>query len=207
MEPIDSLRPVVVADGDEGERRKLEAALRDAGFDVLGVATGDAALALARKLEPALFILEIPLGRLSGYEVCRALREDLKPGVPIIFVSGVRIEPYDRVAGLLIGADDYVVKPYAIDELLARVRRLTDNGARSNPARLVGLTPRESEVLDLIAEGLTPRQIAERLVISTRTVSTHIEHVLKKLGVKSRSQAVALAYREGLVPSRPKALS
>src|SRR5690349_11200161 len=68
LEPIESLRPIVVADADERERRKLEAALRDAGFDVLGVATGEAALALARKLEPALFILEIPLGRLSGYE-------------------------------------------------------------------------------------------------------------------------------------------
>jgi DNA-binding NarL/FixJ family response regulator len=193
-------RPVVVADPDERARAALDVVLTAAGFRVIPVATGEEALDVARREKPRLFILEIPLGRLSGYEVCRVLREEVSPTVPIIFLSGVRGEAYDRVAGLIVGADDYVVKPYAPDELLARVRRLVD--ARSRPAAgpaFSGLTPREREVLRLLADGLSTEGIAARLVISSKTSATHIERILKKLGVNSRTQAVALAYREGLV--------
>jgi DNA-binding NarL/FixJ family response regulator len=118
----------------------------------------------------------------------------------VLFLSGARTESYDRVAGLMVGADDYVVKPYAADELLARVRALV---RRSNPERPLAearLTPRELEVLRLLAEGCSPADIAVRLFISGKTVGTHIEHILSKLGVKSRVQAVAVAYRDGLVP-------
>jgi DNA-binding NarL/FixJ family response regulator len=192
-------RPVVVADGDESDRDGLKQVLTRAGFDVIAVATGEDALVVAQMHEPALFILEVPLGQLSGYEVCRALRDGLRPGAPIIFLSGVRSEPYDRVAGLLLGADDYIAKPYSTDELLARVRRLTGRSRATGSLSLGRLTPRETEVLRLLAEGHPPDAIAARLFISSKTLATHIEHVLKKLDVKSRSQAIALAYREGLV--------
>jgi DNA-binding NarL/FixJ family response regulator len=192
-------RPVIVADTDPSARGGLEDALTRAGFDVIGVASGEEVLAVARLHQAALFILEVPLGQLSGYEVCRNLREELCPDIPIVFLSGVRTEPYDRVAGFLLGADDYIAKPYATDELLARVRRLTRNSRGSESPTLSALTPRETEVLILLAGGVASEAIAERLFISSKTLATHIEHILKKLRVNSRSQAIALAYRERLV--------
>jgi two-component system, NarL family, nitrate/nitrite response regulator NarL len=180
------------------------ALLESAGYTVREASQGDEAIALAREERPALAILEIPLPVLSGYEVCRALKTELGSDFPILFLSGQRTESYDRVAGLMVGADDYLVKPYAPDELLARLRALE---VRSRPA--VGairssLTPRESEVLLLLAEGLTQQDIAERLTISPRTVGTHIDHVLGKLGVHSRAQAVALLLRDEIVESLPE---
>jgi len=197
---------VLVADDDRKARGEVVALLESAGYTVREASQGDEAIALAREERPALAILEIPLPVLSGYEVCRALKTELGSDFPILFLSGQRTESYDRVAGLMVGADDYLVKPYAPDELLARLRALE---VRSRPA--VGairssLTPRESEVLLLLAEGLTQQDIAERLTISPRTVGTHIDHVLGKLGVHSRAQAVALLLRDEIVESLPERL-
>jgi DNA-binding NarL/FixJ family response regulator len=188
---------VLVADGDSRARAQLVRVLGGAGFLVMETASGEEALKIARRQLPALTILEVPLGEISGYEVCRSLREELGDDVPVIFLSGTRTEPYDRVAGFLVGADDYVVKPYAVDELLVRVRRLVSRRRSPSPV-LAQLTPREREVLRLLAEGLSAKEIAGRLFISTRTVGTHVEHILTKLKVKSRVQAVAFAFREGL---------
>ena len=143
-------------------------------------------------------MLDVRLPGLSGYEVCHTLRAD-DPDLPIVFISGERVESYDRVAGLLIGADDYLVKPFAGDELLARLRRLLQRVA--SPARSAhGLTVRELEVLRQLADGFAAGAIAERLGISPKTVGTHLEHIFSKLGVRTRAQAVAAAYRERLVP-------
>jgi DNA-binding NarL/FixJ family response regulator len=188
---------VLIADGDEDARAELAGVLESAGYWVRQAAAGDEAVAAARAEPPIIAILEIPLEVLSGYEVCRALKSELGSGFPVLFLSGQRTESYDRVAGLLIGADDYLVKPYAPDELLARVRRLeVQSRPLAGAARAAQLTPRESEVLRLLAQGLTQDEIADRLTISPKTVSTHIEHVLRKLGVHSRAQAVALAFRD-----------
>jgi DNA-binding NarL/FixJ family response regulator len=91
------------------------------------------------------------------------------------------------------------VKPFSPDELVARVQKLTGRFQAQPQAAPSRLTKREREVLSLLAEGKSQAQIARVLAISPKTVGTHIEHILSKLGVRSRSQAVALAYREGLV--------
>jgi two-component system, NarL family, nitrate/nitrite response regulator NarL len=187
---------VLIADGDGEARAELARLLESGGYLVTQVARGDEALSVADQEQPSLAILEIPLAVLSGYEVCRALKSELGSTFPVLFLSGARTESYDRVAGLLVGADDYLVKPYAPDELLARVRLLT---LRSRPLAGIArsdLTRRETEVLRLLAQGLTQREIAGRLTISPKTVGTHIEHVLRKLGVHSRAQAVALVFRD-----------
>jgi DNA-binding NarL/FixJ family response regulator len=191
-------RLVLVAAEDEHERGELAQLLEETGFSVVHAATGEEALATARTGFPNLALLGVVLDGMSGYEVCRTLREEDSSDLPIIFVSGSRTESADCVAGLTLGADDYVVKPYAADELLARIRRLIE---RSRPQRVVvsRLTPREHEVLRLLAEGSSPDEIARQLFISPRTVATHIDHILSKLNVKSRVQAVAVAYRDGLV--------
>jgi DNA-binding NarL/FixJ family response regulator len=134
------------------------------------------------------------------------LRDQYGEGLPIILVSGERTDALDRTSGLLLGADDYVVKPFHPGEFLARVRR---GVARSRPLRVAdpasngassyGLTPREIEVLDLLAQGMRQPEIAGTLVISGKTVSSHIQRILVKLGAHSRAEAIALAWRHGLV--------
>jgi two-component system, NarL family, nitrate/nitrite response regulator NarL len=195
----DNCGPILLAEPEAEARKQLVRVFEHAGYTVVAVPGGVEALEVARETRPAAAILEVPLPRLSGYEVCRALREEFGAELPIVFVSGKRTESYDRVAGLLLGADDYLVKPCAPDELLTRVRRLLERDTPASPADVPRLTQREQEVLSLLAEGLEQNEIAERLVISTKTVGTHIEHILTKLGVRSRTQAVARAFREELI--------
>jgi DNA-binding NarL/FixJ family response regulator len=186
---------ILVVDDDEPLRTLLSALLGGAGFAVTGVASGEDALVAARARRPAAVILDVHLPGLSGYEICRELRDLYGSTLPILFISGRRIESYDRVAGLLIGADDYLVKPFAPDELLARLRLVLRRTVPPVPDRIARLTAREREVLALLADGLDQRQIAAALVISPKTVGTHIERILEKLGVHSRVQAVAFAFR------------
>jgi DNA-binding NarL/FixJ family response regulator len=100
------------------------------------------------------------------------------------------------VAGLLLGADDYLPKPVRFDHLLARVRRLVGHAPPIAASVAARLTPREQEVLGLLAEGLEQDAIANRLVITPKTVAKHIERILSKLDVHSRAQAVVLALRD-----------
>ena len=199
-------RPILVVDDDAGTREMISLLLTNAGFAAEQAATGEEALAFATagSERPQLVLLDVRLSGVSGYEVLRELRQRFGDELPIMFISGERAEPFDRVAGLLLGADDYLVKPFAPDELTARVRRLV---ARSTPhANQTGqpkLTGREEEVLQLLAEGFAQGEIAEKLTISSKTVATHIQHILDKLGVHSRAEAVAVAHRSGLFRHAP----
>ena len=189
---------ILIVDGDPGFRRFATRTLAVTGLELRAVDCGRDALAVAEEETLALVVLEVRLEDVSGYEVCHRLREDRGESLPILFVSADRTEASDRVAGLLVGADDYLAKPVAADELVARVRRHLRRLATWNGAG-VRLTAREREVLRLLADGLTPQQIAASLGISPKTVATHVEHIYAKLGVHSRAQAVASAFRLALV--------
>ena len=190
---------VLVADDDSEARAEIVTALARAGYVTCGVKTGEEALAWADGATPALVIVDICLPGISGYQVCRDLKDSFGEGLPVICISAVRTESYDRVAALLVGADDYLVKPVAPDELLIRVARLIRRSLPLPAGVTSKLTKRELEVLRLLAEGCSGCDIAQQLVISEKTVSTHIDHILTKLGVRSRAQAVALAYSRDLL--------
>jgi two-component system, NarL family, nitrate/nitrite response regulator NarL len=196
---------ILIVDDDEPFRALVASLLERAGYATAEASTGEEALTSVRRETPACILLDVLLPRATGYEVCRELRDRYGEALPIVFVTGQRTEPADRVAGLLIGADDYILKPFDPDELIARVRRLL---VRSGIlAKFAGdksrngfqLTDREAEVLRLLADGLEQDRIARELFISPKTVSTHIQRILTKLGVHSRAQAIAVAYRENLV--------
>jgi DNA-binding NarL/FixJ family response regulator len=205
--------PILVADGDQVYRAQIQRLLARIGYEATTAETGRQALEAAHRERPALVLLEVNLAEVSGYEVCRELRDTFGDELAIIFLSGDRTEPQDRVAGLLLGADDYVVKPFDEGELLARIRSSLRRSAPSNdgggadPAQIAAsLTNREQEVLGLLARGLSQTDIASTLVISPKTVGTHIQRVLAKLGVHSRAQAVALAHTRGLADVEGHAL-
>jgi DNA-binding NarL/FixJ family response regulator len=177
------------------------ALLEGAGYRTLTADTGEAALSIARRELPLVVLLDIQLPALNGYEVCRALRDEFGRGVAIAFVSGSRTDTVDVSSGLLVGADDYLVKPCDPSELLARVGALMRRveSVKGNGKSHRNLTGREIEILGLLSDGLDQKQIALRLTISPKTVAVHIEHILGKLDVHSRAQAVAVAYRESLL--------
>jgi DNA-binding response OmpR family regulator len=202
--------PVLVVDPDGDQRREVAAMLTRAGFRVKVVESGEQALEEARRERPNLVVLEVRLSDISGYEVCRSLKDQFGDAVGVIFVSRDRTETSDRVVGLMIGADDYLGKPFAADELVARARGLARRTAAHDhlgaPALRAGLTPRELEVLRLLADGHNQQAIAEMLFVSPRTVGKHIEHILAKLPARSRTEAVAIAYQRGLhaSPAQPR---
>jgi DNA-binding NarL/FixJ family response regulator len=192
----------LVVDDDAKARRLVTNLLAQAGYNVRALASAQEALEAVMEGRPELVVLEVCLPDMCGYEVCRQLRDLFGDAVPIVFVSDKRVEPIDRVAGLLVGGDDYLVKPFAPDELLARIRVLMRRAMPPTPPQpAIGsdLTRRELDVLRVLAEGLEQAQIAERLYISPKTVSAHTQSVFRKLGVKNRADAVAAAYQLDLI--------
>jgi DNA-binding NarL/FixJ family response regulator len=190
---------ILIADGDPDFRRAAAEMLETTGLLVREATTGHEALDAAEDESIALVVLEVRFDDLSGYEVCRRLRDVRGDALPILFVSQDRTEVFDCVAGLLVGADDYLTKPVSPDELSARVRRHLQRVAASAAAPESVLTAREREVLALLAEGFGPVEIGSELSISPKTVATHVEHIYAKLGVHTRAQAVAKAFRLSLV--------
>jgi DNA-binding NarL/FixJ family response regulator len=192
----------MIVDSDVGQCNFAQGLLQRGGWRTEIYSGGEQALTAARRERPLLVLLEVRLEDISGYEVCRKLKYEYGESVAIIFMSHDRTEPSDKEAGLLLGADDYLAKPLQGSELLARViavlRRLAAPEQGSLVERRGELTTRELEVLQLLARGLDQPTIAQRLVISPKTVGKHIEHILEKLPARSRAEAVAIAYQRNL---------
>ena len=196
---------VLVVDDDPVICDLVASTLTEQGFPTRRASDAREALYLIQRETPDVILLDVHLPDISGYQLCRRLRDDYGDSIGIILISGERKESFDRVAGLLLGADEYLLKPFVLDELLARVQRLV---RRSRPiARTVvaGLTRRELEILRLLACGMDHIDIARDLVITAKTVEKHIEHILLKLGVHSRAQAIALALQESAAAAAPPA--
>jgi DNA-binding NarL/FixJ family response regulator len=197
-----SLGPIVVADPDARQRAAMSRLLRRIGFDVLEATTGTEALELARSTRPAAVLLEVALPQISGYQVCKMLREECGPNLPILLLSADRLEPYDRAAGLLLGADDYCPKPFSPDTLLARIKTHVHAAGGAPPdinRATPRLTPSELRVLRLLAAGVHTKVIAVELSITPKTVAMHVHNAMKKLDVHTRTQAVALAHQYQLI--------
>ena len=192
---------ILVVDDDPAFRAFVVETLVGAGYSTQEASTGREATVLAQRRQPSLVLLDVKLPDISGHEVCRRLRDLYGESLPIVIISGVKTDDLDRVAGLLLGADDYLAKPFEAGELLARIRRVALRSgsvfaaSESNPLR-DKLTPRERQVLQMLSDGLAQNDIAAELVISPKTVGTHLQHILSKLEVHSRAEAVALAHRE-----------
>jgi DNA-binding NarL/FixJ family response regulator len=187
---------VLVVDDDPAINQLIVMTLSEHGFETRSAADGHGALRAIRHETPDVVLLDVYLPDVSGYQLCRHVRDDYGDSVGIMLVSAERRDPFDRTAGLLIGADDYLIKPFAIDELIARVRRLAQRRRSTARGVTAQLTPRETEILSALSRGLDHHAIAGELVIAPKTVEKHIEHILLKLGVHSRAQAIVLALRE-----------
>jgi DNA-binding response OmpR family regulator len=118
----DAAGPILVVDHDDRMRMLIGSLLEAADFGFAEASTGEMALALARAVRPRLALVDVFLPDLSGYELCHRLKTEF--GVPVVLVSRPAREQLDMIAGMLLGADACVTKPFAADALLDRVRQL-----------------------------------------------------------------------------------
>ncbi|HZC29660.1 MAG TPA: response regulator transcription factor [Gaiellaceae bacterium] len=200
-----------------GVRKILDAELETT---VVGeAADGDDAVAEARRLRPDVVLMDIRMPVLDGIEATRRIVRDL-PATRVLILTTFGLDNYVYDA-LRAGASGFMLKDAPPEEIAAAVRIVASGEAllapaitrsviqefaRHAPARppipspaLEELTPREQEVLDLLARGLSNPEICERLVISEATAKTHVARILQKLDLRDRVQAVIYAYETGLV--------
>ncbi|MGN9778835.1 response regulator [Micromonospora sp. H33] len=193
-------------------------------FDVVAEAgDGVEAVELSRRLLPDVVLMDVRMPRLDGVSATRAIVESRLP-VRVLMLTTFDLDEYvvgalragargflakdvpaeDLVAAIrTVAAGDAVVAPRILNRLLDRFAHLLPDPAAAPPRVLDTLTDREREVLMHVARGLSNAEIARALSVSETTVKTHVGHVLTKLGLRDRVQAVVLAYESGLV--RPRA--
>ncbi|HZQ35260.1 MAG TPA: response regulator transcription factor [Dehalococcoidia bacterium] len=190
---------------------ELEPDIRVAGE----AADAPTALAVAPSLQPDVVLMDIRMGAMDGIEACRELKA-LLPETAVLMLTSFGTEE-SVLAALMAGAAGFLLKNTGRAELLRAVRAVAAGQSLLDPAvtrkvteRLVRLTqqeenaelaqlsPREREVLALVAQGCTNREIATRLVLSEVTARNHVSHILDKLGMSRRSEAAAFAARLGL---------
>lgn len=207
---------VMVVDDHPMWRDAVERDLEDAGFEVVGVAsTGREALARFPAARPDVVVLDLQIPEPDGVQVTAAIAaQDPSVRVLILSASG---EHADVLAAVQAGATGYLVKSASREELLSAVRRTAEGDPVFTPglAGLVlgefqrrsdapasepgeNLTERETEILKMVAKGLSYRQIAERLVLSHRTVQNHVQNTLRKLQMHNRVELTRYAIERGL---------
>jgi DNA-binding NarL/FixJ family response regulator len=210
---------VLIADDDDLMRAGLVELLgADATIEVVGqAATGRQAVERARRLAPDVVLMDVRMPDLDGIAATRELTH-ANPGARVLIVT--TFEQDDYVFGALrAGASGFLLKRTRPEDLIAAVhtvargdallspsvtRRVIDRMAQqptpdlATGAELDGLTPREREVLCLIARGLSNKEIAVALTVEESTIRTHVKRILMKLGLRDRVQAVIYAYESGL---------
>ncbi|MGH7721953.1 MAG: response regulator transcription factor [Candidatus Dormibacteria bacterium] len=176
------MRTVLVVDDEPEIVRIVRDYLERAGFTVLAAGDGESAVTLARRQRPDLVVLDLTLPSLDGLDVARALRRDGE--VPIIMLTA-RTEESDRVAGLELGADDYVAKPFSPRELVARVRAVL---RRVDAARSAGDLVRVGEAIELDVPRMEARVDGRRIEL-TATEFQLLLHMARQPGrVFTRAQ-------------------
>ncbi|MFE7859419.1 response regulator transcription factor [Streptomyces sp. NPDC057403] len=216
---------VLVVDDDAAIRRSLERGLRLSGFAVRTAGSGSDALAAVRDSPPDVLVLDVSMPGMSGIEVCERLRGDGQD-LPVLMLSALD-ETADRIAGLQAGGDDYLVKPFALQELVLRLRALLrrrppagevlrvaglviDPAARTaeRDGRPLELTRREFELLQVLARNagivLTRDQLLDRVWgydfdVRTDAVDTFVSYLRRKLEADGRPRLVHTVRGVGFV--------
>ena len=210
---------VLVVDDAPLFKAGLSAALESEGFTVVGQAEDAmAAVMLAKELQPDLAVLDVLMPGMSGVEVVDKIIGASSESKVVLLTSSESAE--DLLAAIKAGARGYIVKSTPFPELVESMKWVVNGGAVVSPmmggklfdtvsqllrhrdivvARKPTLTGREVEVIQLIADGQTSREIGEKLFISENTVKNHVRNILDKLGLHSRNEAVMYALREELI--------
>lgn len=183
------------------------------GYDVTVAEDGIEALKILFEKEGQfdLMLLDVMMPNMDGWDTLKAVRKNKKTEyLPVIMITAVS-EEQKVVTGLRTGADDYIVKPFILPNLLARIEAVLRRSQWQKDAQpkkektinkgvsIEALTPKEKEVLALVAKGASNQEIAEKLFVRDVTVKTHLNSIFKKLKVTNRTQAVLLAMEIDLI--------
>jgi DNA-binding NarL/FixJ family response regulator len=203
---------ILLADDHRMMREGLRALLEKEGWEVAGeAATGHEAIALAQELRPDVVVMDISMPELNGIDATRRIVTEMR-GIKVIALSMNADRRY-VVAMFKAGAVGYLLKNSASDELIRAVRAVADNLTYVSPsiAAIVvdtaaapvakpeqALSPRERQVLQLIAEGRSSKEIASRLDIALPTVESHRRQIMDKLNIRTVAELTKYAIREGL---------
>ncbi|QQE67039.1 DNA-binding response regulator [Leptolyngbya sp. BL0902] len=209
------MKTILLVDDDSILLVALSRRLQAQNYQVFQSQTAQAALDLLATQTVDVVVSDIMMPGMDGLEFCKQLRATpVGQAVPFIFLSSLG-EVNDRVKGHLIGADDYLPKPFHIKELIAKVQGAIDRSARMRgvftqsalppreaPVVLnpLPLTPAETKVFWEVVQGFTNKQIGDHLCLSPRTVQTHLSNMLTKLKLDNRSQLVRFAFEQGHRP-------
>ena len=201
---------LVLIEDHQALREGLELLLGREGFEILGTAgTAGEGRALVERLNPDVALIDIALGEDSGIELTAQL-VDADPARRIVLYTGSN-EIESLIKGLDSGARGYALKEGTQVELRTALTTVAEGGTyvdpRLHPALLSRratqtqrvLSKREREIMDLLAQGLTGEQVAERLFLSPETIKTHIRNAMNKLEANTRVHAIAIALREGFI--------
>ena len=206
---MDGIASILVVDDNP---KYLADALPMYGYDVTVANDGLEALKiLDQKGAFDLILLDVMMPNMDGWDTLKAIRSNKKiKYIPVIMITAVS-EDQKVVSGLRIGADDYIVKPFILPNLLARIEAVLrrcqwqkeaapkqEAGLNKN-VNIDALTPKEKEVLALVAKGASNQEIADQLYVRDVTVKTHLNSIFKKLKVTNRTQAVLLAMQMNLI--------
>lgn len=211
---------VLVADDHSLFRDGIVSLLEAAGFEVVDqVGDGQAAIESAQRLRPDLILMDITMPEISGLEALRQIRSIL-PDTKVVMLT-VSEDDDDLFEAIRSGASGYLLKSLNANEFLEMLDGLGHGEAvmtRETTARLMRgfadlthqqelspdrLSPRELELLQLVAEGLSNKAIGHRLSVSVNTVKYHMKNILQKLGAQNRTEAVMMAIRSGLIKPEP----
>lgn len=182
------------------------------GYDLKCVSDGVQALSVVDSGEFFdIVLLDVMMPNMNGWDTLKTIRKNSKTkDIPVIMLTAVN-EDQKMISGLKIGADDYIVKPFILPNLLARIeavlRRANRNKQVLKPENVTinqadnfnSLTKREKDVLLLVTQGESNKSIADKLVLSEVTVKSHLNSIFKKLNVTNRTQAVLVAMQMNLV--------
>lgn len=187
----------------------LKDALPFYGYEVISVCDGVQALneLNSKNNKFDIVLLDVMMPNMNGWQTLKAIRSNEHTrDLPVIMLTAVN-EDQKMVTGLKIGADDYIVKPFMLPNLLARMEAVLRRSKRyiqvkkeqtaTIPKNL--LTSKETEVLEMVAKGASNKQIADKLYVKEVTVKTHLNSIFKKLKVENRTQAVLLALQTELI--------
>jgi DNA-binding NarL/FixJ family response regulator len=223
LKPSNNYRPlqrILIIEDHHQMRENLALMLEMEGFSVSRAEDGQRGLELARSRAPDLILCDVMMPGLDGHGVLRALRADPATAtIPLIFLTA-KGEKVDQRAGMNLGADDYLVKPVAKEEVLSAIRarlqrqqqhehntrtqlsqvKFAPDFSSAAPLESLGLSPREAQVLLWIAQGKNNEEIGLILGTSRNTIKKHVLHVLEKLGVETRNTAAIRAIELLSVP-------
>lgn len=217
---------ILVVDDDPGTRLAISDYLEGIGYSTVSAENGETALTMVERYQPHLLVTDVIMPLMDGYELVRQIRQ--RPEfrlLPVIFLTA-RNNTEERIRGYQLGCDLYMPKPFELQELGAVIRnflersqiiqaewryhvqstpdadRPSDNApppANGSVTVKIDLTPREREVLELIATGLSNAQMGDRLHLSARTVEKYVSSLLRKTETSNRAELVRFAIENHLV--------